>query len=156
MRYWKFTFFSLFLTFLVKGFSRVVFSLALFNFQDAASLNPHQATYLLYHISLSLSSTFLNFFKKFFKTFYVTVTALCGNFYIISHIFRFVKYFFQFFQEIFCKLSFRSPKNILSKIPCFSLPPRPTALLLYHAISQKSSRSISYFSDVFCRISTKH
>ena len=62
----KISFFSLFLTFLVKGFSRVVFSLALFNFQDAVPLNSRQATYSLYHISFGLSSTFFNFFKKIF------------------------------------------------------------------------------------------
>ncbi|MBP3760922.1 MAG: hypothetical protein J6I55_05565, partial [Ruminococcus sp.] len=62
----KISFFSLFLTFLVKGFSRVVlFSLALFNFQDAVPLNSRQATYSLYHTSFGLSSTFFNFSRKF-------------------------------------------------------------------------------------------
>ena len=122
----KKVFFSLFLTFLVKGFSRVVFSLALFNFQDAVQPPFSSGDLIIISHFIRLVKYFSEFFsKKFFKTFYVTVTALCGNFYIISHIFRFVKYFFQIFSGNFLQTFFpKSKKHFLPKFlifPCLSV-----------------------------------
>ena len=116
----------------------------------------YQATQLLYHIFLSLSSLFLNFFKKVFQDFlcdrhrpvrqllyYITYLSVCQVLFWIS----FRKFSANFLSEV--------QKTFPSKIPYFSLSLRPTALLLYHVIFQLSSRRNSYFSDVFCRISTK-
>ena len=132
MRYWKFTFFSLFLTFLVKGFSRVVFSLALFNFQDAVQPPFSSGDLIIISHFFKLVKCFSEFFsKKFFKTFYVTVTALCGNFYIVSLIFRFVKYFFEFLSGNFLQTFFpKSKKHFLTKFLYFPVSPSDSFIII--------------------------
>ena len=113
-------FFSLFLTFLVKGFSRVVFFSCIVQFSRCCSVTV--------------------FIRRL--NHYITYLSVCQV--LFSNFFR--KFSANFLSEV--------QKTFPSKIPYFSLPLRPTALLLYHAFFQLSSRRNSYFSDVFCRIST--
>ena len=140
-------FFSLFLTFLVKGFSRVVFSLALFNFQDAVQPPFSSGDLIIISHFIRLVKYFSEFFsKKFFKTFYVTVTALCGNFYIISHIFRFVKYFFQIFSGNFLQTFFpKSKKHFLINSSFFLAAPSDSFIIISCYFSIVKQKKFLFF-----------
>ena len=69
------------------------------------------ADQLLYYITFSSVCQVL--FSSFLKNFFLkwSVTRLPCNFYIISLIVRFVKYFFRLFLKISANLTFRSPKT---------------------------------------------
>ena len=89
----------------------------------------------------------VRFVKSFFsKTFQTQLWIICfaDDLFIISLSNDFVKYFLNFFQKNFWKLVFQSPKTSFWK------GFRPTALLLYHHFSEKSSKISGIISNTFC------
>ena len=77
------------------SFCQVLFEIFFNFFLDLFSRRNlcHATTYLLYHIFLDLSSTFLNFFQKIFLTSSAIFlfSRSSDSFIIISHLFSFVK-----------------------------------------------------------------
>ena len=73
-------------------FSRIV-CVSLFSYQGLLCLS--QTARLLYHIHLSLSSTFFKFFRSFFDV----CASLSGDLFTLSHLHFFVNNFFRFFQN---------------------------------------------------------
>ena len=81
-------------------------SFLLFNFQGACLFRFRVTAYLLYHIFLSLSRGFLNFFEVFLDHSFLWSAALFSSLSIISHLGLFVNTFFKISFEV----SFQNPR----------------------------------------------
>ena len=87
-----------------------------YSFQFLAVFCRPQRTFIFYHISFRLSSTFFEFFKKLFRSFpneFLVVIAVLrahgrssDSFYILAYLSKFVKNFFQVFSNFFSISSF--------------------------------------------------
>ena len=140
-----------------KEFQGSLLFFALFNFQDAVLFACLSRGQLIYYITFFSICQVL--FSSFFKSFWMFVTGFfVGNFYIISHLFRFVNPFFEVFSKLFSEMKYPlffyyllpSPTNAIPIGLLFQCSPS-TALLLYHSFSPLSSRRLSrVFNRVLC------